>query len=94
MVKLSAPCPRGIALERTSSSAIRDLLEITERPGIISLAGGFPAPDGFPVAALERATAEVLADHAATALQYSATEGYRPLREWVADRASTVTDQV
>ena len=94
MVKLFPTYPRGSALERTSSSAIRDLLEITERPDIISLAGGLPAPDAFPVAALERATAGVLASSAATALQYGATEGYRPLREWVAGRASATADQV
>ena len=94
MVKFSAPYPRGSALERTSSSAIRDLLEITERPGIISLAGGLPAPASFPVAAIARATAGVLADSAATALQYGATEGYGPLREWVGARASTPAGQV
>ena len=94
MVKFSASYPRGSALERTSSSAIRDLLEITERPGIISLAGGLPAPASFPVAALERATAGVLADSAATALQYGSTEGYGPLRDWVGGRASIPVGQV
>ena len=94
MVKLSAPYPRGDALERTASSAIRDLLEITELPGVISLAGGLPTPEAFPVEAIKRATGTVLASEAHTALQYSATEGYRPLREWVAARALAEAEQV
>jgi len=49
--------PVAAAVARTGSSAIRDLLEITERPDVLSLAGGLPIPDAFPVAALAAATA-------------------------------------
>ena len=48
---------KSLAVERAGSSAIRDLLEITERPGIVSLAGGLPNPATFPTAAIARATA-------------------------------------
>lgn len=68
-----------------SSSAIRDLLAITERPEVLSLAGGLPTPDAFPIDELRRATAEVLADDADGALQYATTAGFAPLRSWVAD---------
>lgn len=86
--------PLAAAVARTGSSAIRDLLEITERPEIVSLAGGLPTPDAFPVAALAAATAEVLADDPHGALQYGATEGYRPLRGWVAARHGAGIDHV
>jgi 2-aminoadipate transaminase len=77
---------KSLAVERAGSSAIRDLLEITERPGIVSLAGGLPNPDTFPTDALARATAAALAEDPVGALQYGPTEGYRPLRRWVAQR--------
>jgi len=63
------------------SSAIRELLKLIEDPGIISFAGGLPAPEVFPVAEVADAAHRVLTDHAASALQYGATEGYLPLRE-------------
>ncbi|HLZ23874.1 MAG TPA: PLP-dependent aminotransferase family protein [Ktedonobacterales bacterium] len=75
--------------ERTihmSSSAIRELLKITERPDFISFAGGLPAPEVFPVAEVAEAAGRILRERGAQALQYGATEGYRPLREWVAAR--------
>jgi 2-aminoadipate transaminase len=79
--------------DRLNPSTIREILKITERPGIISLAGGLPSADTFPVEAMREATARVLADTrtdgspgspAREALQYAASEGYGPLREWVA----------
>ncbi|MFY9824993.1 MAG: PLP-dependent aminotransferase family protein [Thermoanaerobaculia bacterium] len=63
------------------SSALRELLKLIEDPEIISFAGGLPAPEVFPAAEIEAATRRVLAEHAASALQYGATEGYLPLRE-------------
>lgn len=74
------------------SSAIRDLLAVTERDDVLSLAGGLPAPDTFPVQDIARATAEVLADDAAGALQYAATAGFAPLRSWVAASFADGTD--
>ncbi|MCW5881393.1 MAG: PLP-dependent aminotransferase family protein [Anaerolineae bacterium] len=73
--------------QRMSSSAIRELLKLTEQPDMISFGGGMPAPELFPVAEIADATARVLRDHGAQALQYSTTEGYRPLREWVCETA-------
>jgi len=66
------------------SSAIRELLKITQRPEVISFAGGLPAPDVFPVERFREACRKVLDNHAKLALQYGATEGYEPLREMVA----------
>src|SRR5712692_8531253 len=71
---------------RVKASAIREILKVTERPEILSFAGGLPAPEAFPVAELARAHAEVFAREGAAALQYSTTEGFGPLRAWVAER--------
>ncbi len=68
------------------ASDIRELLKLTARPGVISFAGGLPAPELFPVAELERITTRILARYGAQALQYSTTEGYPPLRRWIAAR--------
>jgi 2-aminoadipate transaminase len=68
-----------------TSSQIRDLLKITQRPGMISFAGGLPAPDVFPIQRFEEACHKVLSQQAASALQYGATEGYEPLRELIAN---------
>ena len=69
---------------RLEPSTIREILKLTERSGIISLAGGLPAAEGFPVAAMGEACARVLREHPREALQYAASEGFGPLREWVA----------
>jgi 2-aminoadipate transaminase len=66
-------------------SVIREILKVTEKPGIISFAGGLPSPKTFPVAEFEAACAKVLKDDPAGALQYAASEGYAPLREMVAE---------
>jgi 2-aminoadipate transaminase len=70
--------------QRLNPSTIREILKLTERPGIISLAGGLPAAETFPVEAMAQATSRVLRDAPREALQYAASEGYGPLREWVA----------
>jgi 2-aminoadipate transaminase len=67
-----------------TSSPIRELLKLTEQPGMISLAGGLPAADSFPVDALRNACEHVLTTQPHAALQYGASEGIAPLREWVA----------
>jgi 2-aminoadipate transaminase len=69
--------------QRMGSSAIRELLKYTELPDLISFAGGLPAPDVFPVDELNAACNRVLREQGAQALQYSATEGYLPLREMI-----------
>lgn len=75
--------------ERMNPSIIREILKVTEQPGIISLAGGLPSPDTFPIEAMREATARVLRDHPREALQYAASEGFGPLREWVAGELGT-----
>ena len=70
--------------QRMKGSAIRELLKLTENPEVISFAGGMPAPDVFPVDEFRAACDTVLKDWSAEALQYGATEGYRPLREMIA----------
>lgn len=72
--------------QRMTSSVIRELLKLTEKPDVISFAGGLPAPEVFPIAEVERATATVLREHGTTALQYAATEGYLPLRELLVEQ--------
>jgi 2-aminoadipate transaminase len=65
-------------------SEVRELLKLTEQPGVISFAGGLPAPELFPVGRVEEACLKVLRTQGQQALQYSTTEGYRPLREMIA----------
>jgi 2-aminoadipate transaminase len=72
-------------------SAIREILKVTETPEIISFAGGLPAPELFPVEALAAAAADVLAEDGPAALQYGPSEGYRPLREWIARHVAATT---
>ena len=74
--------------QKITSSAIREILKITERPEVISFAGGLPSPDTFPVERIRAACAELLAADPHASLQYGPTEGYMPLREWVAARCA------
>lgn len=67
-----------------TASAVREILKVAERPDVLSFAGGLPAPELFPIAAIARAHATVFEREGAAALQYSTTEGYGPLREWIA----------
>ena len=70
--------------EKMNPSVLREILKVTEKPGIISLAGGLPSPKAFPISAFAAACAEVLANDGAAALQYAASEGFMPLRQAVA----------
>lgn len=70
--------------QNMSSSAIRELLKLTEQPDIISFGGGMPAPEVFPIEEFSEACQKVLRDYGAQALQYGPTEGFRPLREMIA----------
>jgi len=72
--------------QQLTSSAIREILKVTERPEVISFAGGLPSPATFPVERLRAACDEVLTKSPAPALQYGPTEGFLPLREWIAAR--------
>ena len=69
---------------RLNPSIIREILKVTEQPGVLSMAGGLPSADTFPVEAIRDACNKVLTDTPREALQYAASEGFAPLREWVA----------
>ncbi len=70
-------------MKRMKASAIRELLAVAERPGMISFGGGFPAPDVFPVEEFKKACISVLENKGPEVLQYGSTDGYVPLREMV-----------
>ncbi len=85
MSKPASPWTLAKRAARMNPSVIREILKVTERPGIISFAGGLPSPKTFPVAEFEAACAKVLRDDPQAALQYAASEGFGPLREMVAE---------
>lgn len=64
----------------THRSFVREILKVTENLDLISFAGGLPHPETFPVNEIKKAAHEVLSRAGAEVLQYSTTEGYRPLR--------------
>ena len=68
---------------RMKKSVIRELLALTNKPGLISFAGGLPSAELFPVEEIREATEQVLNEIPHVALQYGETEGYRPLREQI-----------
>ena len=69
---------------KMNPSVIREILKVTEKPGIISFAGGLPSPKTFPVSAFSAACEKVLREDGHAALQYASSEGYAPLRDMVA----------
>jgi 2-aminoadipate transaminase len=86
-------------MTRMPPSAVREILKVAEQPDVLSFAGGLPAPELFPVEAIAEAHADVLASEGRAALQYSTTEGFGPLREWVRGRLArrgmrAVTDNI
>ena len=92
-------CQFSERARQLTSSAIREILKVTERPEVISFAGGLPSPEGFPAEVMRAAYDRVLSGSARSALQYGPTEGYAPLRAWVAEDlnrqgASVTPDQV
>jgi 2-aminoadipate transaminase len=80
--------------EQLQSSVIREILKITQRPEVISFAGGLPSPKTFPVDRMRAAFDKVLAENGTTALQYGPTDGYGPLREFIADSLSTSESKI
>lgn len=80
--------------QQMSSSVIRELLKLTEQPDIISFAGGLPAPEVFPVEQFREACNYVMDHFGPQSLQYSTTEGYRPLREMIARHISRFSSEV
>lgn len=79
--------------QRIQASTIREILKLTQEPGFISFAGGLPAADLFPIERIAETTQRILLEHGPQALQYSTTEGYLPLREWVASRMPGARDE-
>lgn len=75
-------------IQNLRASEIREILKVTERPEVISFAGGLPAPELFPVEEIKTANRLVLEENGTKALQYATTEGYTPLREWIAARTN------
>jgi len=75
----------ALRTKRVTSSQIRQLLKVIQKPEMISFGGGLPAPDVFPVQRFKEACHKVLTEQAASALQYGETEGYAPLRELIAN---------
>ncbi|KKS88511.1 MAG: Aminotransferase, partial [Microgenomates group bacterium GW2011_GWC1_43_11] len=75
--------PFGFAnrTERMGSSAIREILKLTESPDVISFAGGLPAPESFPTKLLPTLEQEARRRYGGTILQYGTTEGFLPLRK-------------
>ncbi len=73
-------------MARVPRSFIREILKVTVQPEIISFAGGLPNAEFFPVQEISDATARVLAASGPEVLQYSTTEGYLPLRQYIVDR--------
>ena len=68
------------------ASEIREILKVTEQEDVISFAGGLPAPELFPIDEINEINQIVLKEAGTKALQYTTTEGYVPLREWIANR--------
>jgi len=68
------------------SSIVREILKITSQPDVISFAGGMPAPELFPLKEIEQACVKVLREHGSGALQYSLSEGYVALREFIVQK--------
>ena len=74
--------------EQLQSSMIREILKVTQRPEVISFAGGLPSPETFPVERMRAAFDKVLSTSGKTALQYGPTDGFPPLREFIANSLS------
>lgn len=77
-------------MDNIKASEIRELLKLTQKPEVISFAGGLPAPELFPVEEMKKISLEVLEEEGTKALQYGPTEGYEPLREEITKRMAKV----
>ena len=75
-------------MSRFQESDLTPILRLAANPGIISFAGGLPAPELFPVEELKKISSRVLAEQGKRALQYSSSEGHLPLREKIAARSN------
>ncbi|NMA93008.1 MAG: PLP-dependent aminotransferase family protein [Firmicutes bacterium] len=73
-------------MNNVHKSFVREILKVAANPQVISFAGGLPNPSSFPVLEVQNATHKVLNDDGYNVLQYSNTEGYLPLRQYIAER--------
>lgn len=77
-------------------SAVREILKVTNEPGMIAFAGGSPDTAAFPCEEVKKITAEILGENPVSALVYGVSEGYEPLREtvkkWLKRRENVGTD--
>lgn len=76
-------------MKHLKASEIREILKVTQNPEVISFAGGLPAPELFPIKEIMEVSNQVLMEKGAEALQYTTTEGYTPLRKWIANRMNS-----
>src|SRR5690606_32573011 len=97
-MKINNPKPIAWQFSRRAqqlqSSVIREILKVTMRPEIISFAGGLPSPETFPIERMKAAFDTVLSHQGKVALQYGPTDGYGPLREWIAQSLSTPDNRI
>ena len=77
-------------MKRMESKEMKEILEMAAVPGLISFAGGLPAPELFPIEGLKKSAIEVMDSMGMKALQYNDPVGYEPLRKWIAERMKTV----
>lgn len=73
-----------------TSNAVVEILKLTERPGVISMAGGLPAPDCFPMERIRESAGRVLREEGPAAMNYGPNPGYGKLREWLSHRMQEV----
>lgn len=71
---------------KTKPSFVREILKVTEQKDVISFAGGLPNPISFPKKALKESSVRIIENYGDKVFQYSTTEGYKPLRQYIADR--------
>lgn len=77
-------------MDNMKASEIREMLKLTQRPEVISFAGGLPAPELFPVEEMKKTLAKVMDEYGRVALQYGPTEGFEPLRVKILERMAKV----
>lgn len=76
----------SVSSQQMKKSAIREILKLTQKPEMISFAGGLPSPDSFPIEDIKKITREVLEQDGPAALQYGTTDGDNKLRSLLAER--------
>ncbi len=81
-------------MKRMESNEMAEILELAAIPGLISFAGGLPAPESFPVEQIKASAVEVMDTLGRKALQYNNSSGYKPLREWIVNRMNSTGTKV